>query len=86
MRKLTIIAAAVSTVLLAGCQQTAEQPKPVTAVQQVVQSEVEKANALFEESFNRDVMRSPIYQTYLGIKTDYDKWDDESKERKIRRS
>ncbi|OCQ20643.1 hypothetical protein A7985_16575 [Pseudoalteromonas luteoviolacea] len=83
MRKLTIIAAAVSTVLLAGCQQTAEQPKPVTAVQQVVQSEVEKANALFEESFNRDVMRSPIYQTYLGIKTDYDKWDDESKERKL---
>ncbi|MBQ4813490.1 DUF885 domain-containing protein [Pseudoalteromonas luteoviolacea] len=83
MRKLTIIAAAVSTVLLAGCQQTAEQPKSVTAVQQVVQSEVEKANALFEESFNRDVMRSPIYQTYLGIKTDYDKWDDESKERKL---
>ncbi|KZN33045.1 DUF885 domain-containing protein [Pseudoalteromonas luteoviolacea] len=83
MRKLTIVAAAISTVLLAGCQQTAEQPKPVTAVQQVVQSEVEKANTLFDESFNRSVMRSPIYQTYLGIKTDYDKWDDESEEREL---
>ncbi|KZN48650.1 DUF885 domain-containing protein [Pseudoalteromonas luteoviolacea] len=83
MRKLTIVAAAISTVLLVGCQQTAEQPKPVTAAQQVVQSEVEKANTLFDESFNRSVMRSPIYQTYLGIKTDYDKWDDESEEREL---
>ncbi|MCF2858984.1 DUF885 domain-containing protein [Pseudoalteromonas sp. SMS1] len=83
MRKLTIVATAISAVLLAGCQQTAEQPKPVTAVQQVVQSEVEKANTLFEESFNRSVMRSPIYQTYLGIKTDYDKWDDNSDERAL---
>ncbi|MDK1289195.1 DUF885 domain-containing protein [Pseudoalteromonas umbrosa] len=83
MRKLTIIAAAISATLLAGCQQTAEQPKPVTPVQQVVQSEVEKANALFEESFNRSVMRSPIYQTYLGIKKDYDKWDDGSDARQL---
>ncbi|KZN46741.1 hypothetical protein N474_04250 [Pseudoalteromonas luteoviolacea CPMOR-2] len=83
MRKLTIVATAISAILLAGCQQTAEQPKPVSAVQQVVQSEVEKANALFEESFNRSVMRSPIYQTYLGIKTDYDKWDDQSEEREL---
>ncbi|TQF69626.1 DUF885 domain-containing protein [Pseudoalteromonas luteoviolacea] len=83
MRKLTIVATAISAILLAGCQQTAEQPKPVSAVQQVVQSEVEKANTLFEESFNRSVMRSPIYQTYLGIKTDYDKWDDQSEEREL---
>ena len=26
----------------------------------------------------RGVMRSPVYQTYMGIKQDYDKWDDGS--------
>ncbi len=77
MRKLTIIAAAISAAFLAGCQQTAEKPAPAPQVQ-VVQSEVEKANALFEEVFMDGVMRSPVYQTYMGIKKDYDKWDDDS--------
>ncbi|MEQ3513232.1 DUF885 domain-containing protein [Pseudoalteromonas sp. BZB3] len=77
MRKLTIIAAAISAAFLAGCQQTAEKPASAPQVQ-VVQSEVEKANALFEEIFMDGVMRSPVYQTYMGIKKDYDKWDDDS--------
>ena len=77
MRKLTIIAATISAAFLAGCQQTAEKPAPAPQVQ-VVQSEVEKANALFEEVFMDGVMRSPVYQTYMGIKKDYDKWDDDS--------
>ncbi|CAM4052213.1 DUF885 domain-containing protein [Pseudoalteromonas byunsanensis] len=83
MRKLTVIAAAISVALLGGCQQTAEQPAPQKQVQQVTQSEVEKANAFFEEVFMRNVMRSPVYQTYMGIKQDYDKWDDESEERQL---
>ena len=82
MRKLTIIAAAISAAFLAGCQQTAEKPAPTPQVQ-VVQSEVEKANALFEEVFMNGVMRSPVYQTYMGIKKDYDKWDDDSEERAL---
>ena len=82
MRKLTIIAAAISAAFLAGCQQTAEKPAPAPQVQ-VVQSEVEKANALFEEIFMNGVMRSPVYQTYMGIKQDYDKWDDDSEERAL---
>ncbi|ALO42959.1 DUF885 domain-containing protein [Pseudoalteromonas phenolica] len=82
MRKLTIIAAAISAAFLAGCQQTAEKPAPAPQVQ-VVQSEVEKANALFEEVFMNGVMRSPVYQTYMGIKKDYDKWDDDSEERAL---
>ncbi|NUJ57957.1 DUF885 family protein, partial [Cobetia marina] len=81
-RKLTFIAAAVSVALLGGCQQMQEQPKPAPSVQsQPVQSEIDKANAFFEDTFNRDVMKSPIYQTYMGIKKDYDKWDDGSEER-----
>jgi len=82
MRKLTIIAAAVSVALLGGCQQMQEQPTPAPTVQtQPVQSEIDKANAFFEDTFNRDVMKSPVYQTYMGIKKDYDKWDDGSEER-----
>lgn len=37
-------------------------------------SESEKANRLFDDIFDRRVARDPEYQTYLGIKTDYDKW------------
>ncbi|MCE9685241.1 DUF885 domain-containing protein [Shewanella sp. AS16] len=40
------------------------------------QSESQKANALFERVFMDNVMASPISQTYMGIKQDYDKWDD----------
>ncbi|TMP29669.1 DUF885 domain-containing protein [Pseudoalteromonas rubra] len=86
MRKMTLLAAAVAAALLSGCQQTAEQPTNTAkaeVTQQVVQSEVEKANAFFDEVFMRGVMRSPVYQTYLGIKQDYDKWDDESEARQL---
>ncbi|QPB82071.1 DUF885 family protein [Pseudoalteromonas rubra] len=86
MRKMTLLAAAVAAALLSGCQQTAEQPTnsaKAETTQQVVQSEVEKANAFFDEVFMRGVMRSPVYQTYLGIKQDYDKWDDDSEARRL---
>ena len=43
-----------------------------------VESESVRLNALFEKVFMDAVMRSPEYQTYLGIKDDYDKWDDDS--------
>lgn len=46
---------------------------PVSAT---VESESERLNAFFEEVFDRDLARSPMSQTYLGIKDDYDKWDD----------
>jgi len=44
--------------------------------QQSEQTESEKANQLFEDIFMENVMRSPMYQSYLGIKEDQDKWDD----------
>ncbi|KTF12441.1 DUF885 domain-containing protein [Pseudoalteromonas sp. H105] len=83
MRKLTFIAAAVSIALLGGCQQMAEQKSTQTVQVQPVQSEIDKANAFFEDTFNRDVMSSPVYQTYMGIKKDYDKWDDGSEEKAL---
>ncbi|WP_193049695.1 DUF885 domain-containing protein [Pseudoalteromonas undina] len=85
MRKLTLIAATISVALLAGCQQATQQSTPAPAVQaQPVQSEIDKANAFFEDTFNRNVMSSPVYQTYMGIKKDYDKWDDNSEEKALK--
>lgn len=83
MRKLTFIAAAISVALLGGCQQTADKPAPAPQVQ-VEQSEITKANEFFEEVFTSSVMRSPIYQTYMGIKQDYDKWDDDTEENTLK--
>jgi len=40
-------------------------------------------SAFFEETFQRGVDRSPMFQTYLGIKTDYGKWDDMSERRAV---
>lgn len=43
-----------------------------------IQEESARLNAWFEEKFQETVARSPMTQTYLGIKEDYDKWDDAS--------
>lgn len=48
----------------------------VASTSVAAQSESEKANALFETIFMENIMASPIAQTYMGIKQDYDKWDD----------
>lgn len=44
------------------------------------QNESAKANQLFEDIFMENVMRSPMYQSFLGIKDDQDKWDDISEQ------
>jgi uncharacterized protein (DUF885 family) len=75
------------TAVLAACGQqdsNSSQPtKQVEAEQTIQQSmtESEKANALFEDIFMQGVMRSPNFQSFLGIKKDQDKWDDLSDKR-----
>jgi uncharacterized protein (DUF885 family) len=88
MLKKTIIASALSALFLSGCQETstnnnAQASAPKAEQTQAVLTESEKANAFFDETFMRDVMRSPVYQSYMGIKQDYDKWDDSSEERTL---
>jgi uncharacterized protein (DUF885 family) len=88
MLKKTLIASALSAVFLSGCQETstnnnAQASAPKAEQTQAVLTESEKANAFFDETFMRDVMRSPVYQSYMGIKQDYDKWDDSSEERTL---
>ena len=72
----SLLSAAVlgATLAIVGCQPGTETAS--TQVEQIAMSESEKANALFEEMFMESVMSSPMSQTYLGIKQDYDKLDD----------
>jgi uncharacterized protein (DUF885 family) len=82
---------AIALVLAVGaCASTETAPPPVVTElppapvkeEKVTMTESEKLNAFFEEAFMEAVMRSPIRQSYLGIKgEDYGRWDDVSDER-----
>ena len=45
---------------------------------EVVAIESKKANDFFDHSFDAMIGRDPEHQTYLSIKTNYDKWTDRS--------
>jgi len=89
MFKKSLVALTVSTLMLAGCSEEQAQAPVKTEKAEVTQStalekqqsESEKANAMFERMFMERVMRSPMFQTYLGIKKDYGKWDELTDER-----
>ena len=76
-----LLSLAISLALLSGCgpSQSPGSTDSTAAPQAQVQStqtESDKANALFEKIFMAEVKRSPTFQTRLGIKDDYDKWQD----------
>lgn len=72
IKRLGLVALCVTTMLFAGC---AHQETPEPSASQASASEDLAANALYEEIFEEWLARSPTFQTWLGIKTDYDKWD-----------
>jgi len=80
--RLALLPAAISIALLAACgpqqNQSPQQNAPASVVS--TQTESEKANALFEQIFMDNIRRDPVQQTRLGIKDDYDKWQDLSDE------
>jgi uncharacterized protein (DUF885 family) len=84
--KKSLIVLAISSYLLAACSQEAVQStnneSTKAAKEEVVAATnpSQEANELFDAIFMEGVNRSPIWQTYLGIKTDYDKWNDISEE------
>ena len=81
--------------LLGACQsepsdtlppRVAEMP-PAPAIQdraEIVAAESARLNQFFEDKFQATLSRNPMYQTYLGVKTDYDKWNDVSDENAVR--
>ncbi|MDX1293950.1 MAG: DUF885 family protein, partial [Hyphomonas sp.] len=87
---------AIAALLLLGACQSAPDttaPLPVAEVPPVpaevdhaeqVAAESARLNEWFEDKFQEALARSPMSQTYLGVKTDYDKWDDVSDANDIR--
>lgn len=64
-------------------QQLSPTAKPISAASTMTASQLAlitahstKANQLFDDIFQENLMASPISQTYMGIKKDYGKWDD----------
>ncbi len=60
--------------LAANSAQTATSD--ASSSETAAQTEGERLNAFFARTYQEDLDRSPELQSYRGIKTDYDKWDD----------
>jgi len=89
--KPTLIAAAISALVISGCDRNAPNAseQSVTASEstatqdsanKVSQEAIKRVNQTFEDFFQEHLSRSPEYKTFLGKKEDYDKWDDLSPE------
>ncbi|WP_103866329.1 DUF885 family protein [Aquimarina sp. I32.4] len=62
-----------------ACKQEVKEPKQedLAVSKQVIEERSKKLNDWFEKQFQEELARSPMMQTYLGVKTeDYSKWDD----------
>ncbi len=69
--------------LLAGVAAALAAWPAGAATESESQAESAKANAFFERVFDENAARSPMFMTQLGMKTDYDKWDDLSEARAL---
>lgn len=78
LMKLSPIAAALFAIT--ACSPATESTQTTTshvaAEHNASQTESERLSAFFENAFDEDLKRSPLFQSYLGKKWDYDKWDD----------
>ncbi|MGL5047751.1 MAG: hypothetical protein ACRC6S_09415 [Shewanella sp.] len=74
--KISLVALTLSALLTIPAYAVSSSPALHTAsepVNAVAQTESERANALFETLFMENIMVSPMSQTYMWIKQDYDK-------------
>ncbi|NMH59478.1 DUF885 domain-containing protein [Alteromonas ponticola] len=75
--------------LISGLMACSPAPETTTqttaadlATESTQKSESERLDAFFERTFQQDLDRSPLFQSYLGIKGEqYGEWDDVSEER-----
>ncbi len=80
MKKYLILTACV--LALGACSQSETKPADETltpAVSEDTQNQNQKLDAWFETVFMDAVHKSPQFMTTLGMKQDYDKWNDPSK-------
>ena len=87
---LAIATALGTSVLLGGCSDAPSADassnttnptatsETISAAPIAAATESTRLAAFFQQSFDDDVANSPVWQSYLGIKDDYDKWDDMS--------
>lgn len=74
-----LLAGAAALALTAACGKNAQTNETAhVAERSDPAGQTEKINAWFEEKFEQDLARSPMFQTFLGRKTNYDKWDNVS--------
>lgn len=66
--------------LLSSIVYSCSDPAPITYSEAEITAASAKANAFFEKAFDEGMDRSPMFQSYLGIKKDYGKWNDLSEE------
>lgn len=85
------VSVAALTLSLAACGQADDATNnaqtgegQVTSATSEQQTESQRLNVFFERVFNEAVDRSPMFQGYLGIKKDNDKWSDFSEENAYR--
>lgn len=85
----SLIVISITAVLSVACsnETTTQTTKGNNALAMATESNInstvsasQAANELFDIIFMEGVNRNPVRQTYLGIKTDYDKWQDLSEE------
>ncbi|OMP31863.1 DUF885 family protein [Mangrovimonas sp. DI 80] len=80
MKTLRLTLASLALISLAGCGEDKAQKDKTEFTVDLIKENSDKANAFFDKSFDLGLDRSPMEQSYLGIKKDYDKWDDISPE------
>ena len=79
MKRKILFAAVAVVVLTAGCESGVHRNDNAASVKAGhPTTSSEKINAWFEEKFEQGLARSPMFQTFLGRKTNYDKWDNVS--------
>jgi uncharacterized protein (DUF885 family) len=72
------IALSITLILMSACKDESKEIADFSEEEVALASD--KMNAWFQQQFEAEIAHSPMMQTYIGIKKDYDKWDDMSKE------
>jgi uncharacterized protein (DUF885 family) len=87
MTRILLLAATALTLSACTTPQTAQAPAASPAAAPAPAWDASAAlNGFFEAYDQAQLARSPVAQSYRGIKTDYDKWDDESDAEAVRRN
>ena len=84
LRALSITALSLALVACGDDKEKAAEKQAGTSETEVaaeVETESQRLYVFFEDVFQEGLARSPVQQSFLGIKTDYGKWDDISEAR-----